>query len=261
MRIIDLDPAHEASYFCCLEDWSDEMAEAGDHKARWYARIKDEGLRVKLAVDDEGAAVGMIQYVPIEHSTAQGEGLYHILCVWVHGYKEGVGNQQGHGLGTLLLEAAEQDARELGATGMSAWGLIIPVFMRARWFRQRGYRPADRSSVMQLMWKPFMPDAVKPTWIRTVRRPQRIPGQVTVTAFTNGWCPAQNLAHERARRAVEAIGAPAVFQAVDTGDRATFIEWGISDALFIDDREVRTGPPPTYEHLHSSILKRAQRLR
>jgi GNAT superfamily N-acetyltransferase len=261
MQIIDLDSPHEHSYFCCLEDWSDEMAEAGDHKARWYARMKDQGLRVKLAVNDDGAAVGMIQYVPIEHSTAQGEGLYHILCIWVHGYPQGVGNQQGHGLGAMLLEAAEQDARELGATGMSAWGLIIPTFMRARWFRRHGYQPADRIGVMQLVWKPFTPDAVKPTWIRPVLRPQRVAGQVTVTALTNGWCPAQNLAHERARRAVKAIGAPAVFQAVDTGDRDTLLQWGLSDALFIDDREARTGPPPTYESLHRSILKKVQRLR
>ncbi len=42
-------------YFCCLEDWSDEMKEAGDNKQRWYERMKDNGV-----------ISGMIQYMPIE---------------------------------------------------------------------------------------------------------------------------------------------------------------------------------------------------
>ena len=34
MKIIDLTPDQEPLYFCCLEDWSEEMKEAGDHKEK-----------------------------------------------------------------------------------------------------------------------------------------------------------------------------------------------------------------------------------
>ena len=34
------------------------------------------GLRVKLAEADDGTLAGMIQYVPIEHSFAEGHDLY-----------------------------------------------------------------------------------------------------------------------------------------------------------------------------------------
>ena len=94
MKIIDLSTEHENTYFCCLEDWSDEMKEAGDHKQRWYGRMKDKGVRVKLAQDDDGVIGGMIQYMPIEHSIFEGENLFAVLCIWVHGYKEGVGDYQ-----------------------------------------------------------------------------------------------------------------------------------------------------------------------
>ncbi len=77
--------------------------------------MKDKGLRVKLAVDDNGQAGGMIQYLPIEHSTADGQGLYFINCIWVHGYKQGRGNFQKAGMGEALLKAAEEDVRSLGA--------------------------------------------------------------------------------------------------------------------------------------------------
>ena len=62
-RVDDLTERHLDSYLVCLEDWSPEMAEAGDLKARWYERARDKGLRVKLAVDDDDRAIGMIQYV------------------------------------------------------------------------------------------------------------------------------------------------------------------------------------------------------
>jgi hypothetical protein len=52
-----------------------------------------------------------------------------------------------------------------------------------------------------------------------------------------------------------------VFHEVDTFDRKAFLEWGISDALFIDGRQIRTGPPPSYEKLKNAILKKAKKLK
>ena len=45
---------------------------------------------MKLAVGDNGEVGGMIQYIPIEHSFAEGKNLYFINCIWVHGYKIGM---------------------------------------------------------------------------------------------------------------------------------------------------------------------------
>ncbi len=260
MRVIDLQPEHEALYFQCLEDWSDEIREAGDHKEHWYHRMKGRGLRVKLALDDAGTVAGMIQYLPIEHSDVRGSGLYFIYCIWVHGHPKGRGNFQKQGMGAALLEAAEADARALGAAGMAAWGLALPFFMRASWFRKHGYVPADRLGMMVLLWKRFTDDARPPQWIRKKKVPAPSPGRVTVSAFMNGWCPAQNMAAERARRAARELGAPVVFQEYHTWDRAVFEEWGISDALFVDGKEVRTGPPPSYARVRAIIAKRLRKV-
>jgi len=37
---IYLTEEYENLYFLCLEDWSDEMKEACDHKEKWYEKIK-----------------------------------------------------------------------------------------------------------------------------------------------------------------------------------------------------------------------------
>ena len=260
MEIVDLSSEHEDSYFRCLEDWSDEMAEAGDHKARWYHTMSDRGLRVKLALDDQGVPIGMIQYLPIEHSMALGSDLYMIMCIWVHGHKEGVGNQQGHGTGKALIAAAEDDARELGAKGIAAWGLVFPIWMNARWFKKRGYRSVDRQGMRSLVWKPFTGDATPPRWIERGPKPSSVGGKVTVTAFINGWCPAQNIVYERAKKAAAALGDDVMFESYDTMEQAAMIVRGESDCVYLDGKPLQKGPPPAYDKIHKKIAKRVARL-
>ncbi len=262
MNIIDLSPEHEKLYFVCLEDWSDEIKEAGDHKERWYGRMKGRGLRVKLAVDDGGVVGGMIQYLPIEQSFAEGNDLYLIKCIWVHGYEQGRGNFQKRGMGKALVRAAEDDARALGAKGIAAWGIALPFWMKASWFKKQGFAPVDRLGLLGqvLLWKPFAGDAVPPKWVRRKKKPELVPGKVTVTAFLNGWCPAQNMVFERAKRAAAELGDSVVFREISTFDRDSFLEWGISDALFVDGREVQTGPPPSYDKIKKLIAARVSKL-
>jgi GNAT superfamily N-acetyltransferase len=262
VEIVDLNADLEKLYFVCLEDWSDEIREAGDHKACWYRKMVSKGLRVKLALADDGTPAGMIQYLPIEYSFAHGSGLGFVLCTWVHGYKQGPGNFQGQGMGSALLRAAEQDARTQGWHGLAAWGVPLPFWMRARWYKKQGYRVADRQGVLGpvLLWKPFVEGAMAPKWIRSRRKPAATPGQVTVTCFNSGWCPAQNMVYERARRAVAQSGAPVVFEGIDTSNHQAMVEWGISDGLFVDGKKVRTGPPPSFESIRKRIESRVARL-
>ena len=263
MNVIDLDEQHLSLYVACLEDWNDEIKEAGRHKAEWYASMKNRGLRVKLALDERGQVGGMIQYLPIEQSFARGTGLYIIPCIWVHGHKQGRGDFQRKGMGTALLQAAEDDARSLGAKGMAAWGLILPFWMRASWFKRHGYRVADRDGIRALVWKPFTTDATAPAWIRRTADIPLEPGKVTVTAFCNGWCPAQNLVFERARRAAgdPSFGDRVVFRTIRTIDHDEFLRWGISDALFVNSKEIRTGPPPSYDRIRKIIARQAEKIK
>ena len=260
MEIIDMSPEYEDTYCLCLEDWSDEMKEAGDYKRLWLQRKKKEGLRVKLARSDAGDIVGMIHYVPVDRSPVTGLNLYYIYCIWVHGYSEGVGNYQKKGIGRMLLSAAEEDCRQLGADGIAAWGVRLPFFMRSGWFRKNGYRKADRDGIVELVWKPFSDGAEAPGLVRPRKKPAAEPGCVTVTCFRNGWCPAQNLSCERMRRAAEKYGEKVRFSIVDTDDRETMLEWGIQDALYVDGRRINTGPPPSYEKLERILKRKAGKL-
>lgn len=260
MRIIDLTPEHEGLFCVCLEDWSEEMKEAGDHKRRWLEVMKPRGLRVKLALDDEGRVGGMIQYLPAGQSFIEGEGLYFVPCIWVHGYTKGRGNFQKKGMGSALLKAAEEDVRSLGAKGLVVWGMPLPVFMRASWFRRHGYVKADSMSMQWLLWKKFSGDAAPPRWIKPARKPELEPGKVTVTAFINGWCPGMNMVYERARRAAEEFPGKTVFRSIETADPAVLRAWGICDKVFVDAKPIRMGPPPSYEKIRKRVAARVRKV-
>ncbi len=261
MRIADLDEQTKPLFCQCLEDWSDDVKEAGDRRCRWVERFTPRGLRAKIALDEAGTPGGMIQYLPIEQSTVDGSGLYFIPCIWVHGHKQGRGNFQRRGMGRALLAAAEEDARALGAKGMAAWGLWLPFWMRASFFRKHGYRSVARDGIASLVWKPFEPDARPPRWLRRTAKPfELVAGRANVTCFVNGWCTAGNLTAERARRVAGEFGEKVVFREVDTSEHATVAEWGLADALFIDGKQVTTGPPISPERLRRILRKRVARL-
>lgn len=262
MKIIDLqDREHEKPYFMCLEDLTHEMDDAGDHKEHWYRRMLKRGLRVKLALDKEDNVCGMIQYAPIEYSLVEGSDLYFIYCIWVHGYKAGRGNHQNQGMGTALLKAAEEDVKALGAKGIVAWGIMMPWWMKASWYIKHGYTKVDRNGIAILLWKPFSEDAVPPRWIKNRIVPEKIEGKVVVTAFKNGWCPSANMNYERARRAVEEFGDEVIFKEIDTFEKDTIRKWGMSDELFIDDKQISDGPPLAYEKIKKLIEKKVRKLK
>ncbi len=47
---------------------------------------------------------------------------------------------------------------------------------------------------------------------------------------------------ERAKRAALEFGDKVIFKEFDTSDRDVLLDWGIVNALFVDEKDVRTGP-------------------
>lgn len=260
MQILDLSKDTQSDYLICLEDWSEEIKDGICRKACWTQAMLEKGLRVKLARNEDGVIAGMIQYAPIEYSWVEGEDLYFVYCIWVHGHKQGRGDLRGKGVGKALLKAAEEDARVLGTKGLVTWGLLIPIFMKAGWFKKHGYKKVDSKNMVHLMWKPFTDDAVAPKWIRAKKKPELIPGKVTVTALANGWCTGTNGMVERARQVSHEFGDQVEYREIDVSNREVVREWGLSDGLFVDSKNIYQGPPLTSEKIRKAIKKKLHKL-
>lgn len=261
IEIRDLTSQDEKLFFCCLEDWSDEMKESGDHRSSWYHSMKDKGLGAKIALNDKGLVSGMIQYGPIEYAGIEGRDLYFIYCIWVHGHKQGIGDQRGRGLGKALLAAAEEDIKQRGSRGIVAWGLALPLWMKASWFKKNGFKRVDRDGLSVLLWKPFDQTVQPPKWIKSQEKPALVPGKVTVTATKNGWCSAANITYELAKRATEAMGEEVVWNEINTFDPAMQKKWGFGDKVFVQEKCITQGPPLTYEKIVKQIEKAKKKLK
>lgn len=260
MEIIDLSEGTRIDYFTCLEEWSEEMKDGVCRKECWYNGMREKGLRVKLARNDSGTVAGMIQYAPIEHSWVEGENLYFVYCIWVHGHKKGRGDLRKHGVGTALLQAAEDDVKRLQSNGLVVWGVILPFYMRAGWFKKHGYSKVDRNGISVLLWKKFSDGADRPRWIRAKKKPELVPGKVVVTALAYGWCSGINGMLERAKKICIEFGDKVIFREIDMSNREAIREWGISDGLFIDERNIYKGPPLSYNKIKEIIGKKVRKL-
>ena len=260
MKIIDLSEKTQQDYFSCLEEWADDIKDGFYRKKCWYNTMKNKGLRVKLAINQSGVVCGMIQYVPVEYSWIEGEDLYFVYCIWVHGHKKGRGDMRKLGAGKALLQAAEEDVKALGSKGLVVWGLLLPFFMRSGWFKKHGYRKIERKGISVLLWKKFVDDATLPSWIKAKKRPELIPGKVVVTALSNGWCTGINGMIERAKRVSEEFGDVVVFHEVDMTKRENIRKWGLSDGLFINNKNVYKGPPLTYKQIRKRVEKKVKKL-
>ena len=123
MKLVDVTRKTENVFFRCLHLEVPEDVEVTTMRRQWYEKNRNKGLRARLLILDNGQVGGLCQYIPIEHSHLVGEDLLTILCMWVHGYEHGVGNQQAKGYGRFVLNSIEEDARASGAKGVAAWGM------------------------------------------------------------------------------------------------------------------------------------------
>lgn len=261
MQIRDLTDADFQRYQCCLEEYEPLLDPGKPYKAEWYNDLKNKGLRIKLAVDDDAEIAGFIHYAPIEQTPIRGQNLYFVYCIWVHGHKLGIGNRQQRGLGKALLEAAENDAKCLGAKGLVAWGLRIPVWMKAAWFRKHGYKVADKKGMMALVYIAFSADCPKPAFPKPRKKVPKARDRVIISDFICGWCTYTNVTHAHAARIAAEYPADVELMTYNLRDPTIREEWGIGETLFINGKEIRMAPPLSYEALKAKVEKQIQKLK
>jgi N-acetylglutamate synthase-like GNAT family acetyltransferase len=261
MKIINITEQLEPQYFVCLEEWNKELAEVKAIKEKWYREMKEKGLKVRIALMDNNVTGGMIEYMPVEYSCVEGSRLYIINCIWVHGYEgKGYGNMQGRGIGTALLQSAEQDVKAMGMDGMAAWGISEKMWMNAPWFQKYGYEKVDQIDWFVLLWKPFHKDAVPPVWRKGEFTQVQVAGKVKVTAFFSGQCCSENSVYYSAKKAAREFGDKVIFEEIDMSKEENRKKYGFGWRLYINNENLFTAYPPSYQQIKVKIKEHLVRI-
>jgi len=70
-----------------------------------------------------------------------------------------------------------------------------------------------------------------------------------------------NIAFERTKRAAEELDEKVEFNEIHTHKSEVFNEWGISDAIYIDGKQFKYGPPPSYKKVKKKIAGKVKKLK
>jgi GNAT superfamily N-acetyltransferase len=253
MRLVDINKETQSTFFRCLNPNEPNSLDECVMRMQWYENYRDRGHRAKLLILDDGEIVALCQYIPIEHSHLIGRDLLAILCIWVHGYERGVGDQQGKGYGRFIIEAIEDDARRSGAKGVAAWGLDWKVWMPVSFLLHLGYAPVDREDKVVVVWKAFSSDAEPPRLLRLTDLPPPSSDKVNVTVAVNGWCGCYKLLC--ARKAIEGLEHMVEFCEIGTPDHAKILHLGKVGGVLLDGEYFQPYELCTADALRSEIIR------
>jgi len=190
MKLSEIDKNSEDTFFRCLHDEIPADPRAMAIRREWHALYQPKGYRAKVLEDDGGQAVGLTNYIPVEHSPYEGENLMGILCIWIHGYDHLVGNQQSKGYGRYVLERIEDDARRSQCDGVVVSGQDSAAWNPVSFYEHMGYERADLWGPSVLVWKRFNDSAKPPRFLKKKPGPPSVDskGKVDVAGIPNGWC-------------------------------------------------------------------------
>lgn len=184
MEIISLDQLNlETEHICCaLDSKTSNVGVAA--KKEWLSARLNDGLRFKKA-NVRGKV--FIEYIPAENAwmPIEADNCMHINCHWVSG------SHKGKGYGKALLEECEQEARQLGKSGVT---VVVgskkkPFLSDKSFYEQCGYKVVDSvDPYFELMFKPLDENGCTPRFKDSVRYGQ-IEGLNGIDIFYTAQCP------------------------------------------------------------------------
>jgi hypothetical protein len=117
-------------------------------KVNWLGERFEEGLRFLLFRNEKGKPLAFLEYVPGEFAwrPVDAEGWLFVHCLWVYSSGMKIG-----GLGSRLVKACVEEAKEGGHRGVAALVSDGPWMVGQGVFRRNGFEVADERDRFQLV--------------------------------------------------------------------------------------------------------------
>jgi GNAT superfamily N-acetyltransferase len=250
LEVRRMDP--DSEYFvgtCSHVGESGEIDAAAKSRLAWINAAAEKGLMANVACL-EGEAVGFAYSVPIEICPwgPIGKGLSVLPCLWV------LPHRRGRGVGTALLAAAAEAAREQGCRGLVTIAYYHDFwFMPAGFFEARGYARIVRRDGMALLWNPFGGDAEPPRLLRRKFVFKPLKGRVVIDLFYNTFCLTSALEAGRVREVAAEYGDSVILNEYPADRREILLRYEIPRAIFVNGKEIGWGHEAPREGLREAV--------
>jgi len=122
--------------------------EGHEPKVAWLEQRFAEGLRFLLFRDGKGKPLAFLEYVPGEYAwrSVDAAGWLFVHCLWVYAKGQAVG-----GLGSRLIQACVEEARQAGARGVAAIVSEGPWMVGQQVFLKNGFERIAETDRFQLV--------------------------------------------------------------------------------------------------------------
>ncbi len=183
-QLIDISPAKFDEFPCCGIKSNTHPGRCA--KKGWLEANFKFGLRARVLVDDDSGPCAYIEYLPGEYAwrgvNARGYMLIH--CLWNHSKRS-----QGKGLGSAMVQACVEDAKQADMNGVVVLTRKGPWLADRRLYEANGFELADTAPPdYELLVRKLKRNAANPVfkgdWERKMARYNR-----GLTIIRSGQCP------------------------------------------------------------------------
>jgi GNAT superfamily N-acetyltransferase len=171
ISIINLTPENIANYGVCGYKDLNKYLELR-RKIEWFKEYYPKGLRIKAVMSKTGGYQGMLEYIPgkYAHRPVAAEDYMFIHCIFV-GFK---GPFKGKGLGSALIDACIQEAKDAGLHGVAVVTRTGPFMAKKDIFLKKGFKIVDEAKPdFELLVLKFNPATADPKF--TISQMERYP--------------------------------------------------------------------------------------
>lgn len=207
-----------------------ERESAREVKKEWIKTILSRGFKMKIAVDDEGYFMGMIEYMPVDVSLQRihGENIAYIDCIWV------LNQHKGKGVGRALLTACLEDTKKFD--GVATWA-TNHVIMSKSFFEHFGFSVVDEDKTVTIMFKKNKEDAVPPKLLKPHFKFNLKKDALNVDLFFNPWCPYSFGVAQKAKRMVIESNKKINLKEHYLGSKEVVEKYGLSVGVFLNGKD------------------------
>lgn len=211
-------------------------------------------MTTKVAVDESSAPMGFIHMVPIESPTSGmiGRDLMVIPCLTIN-YQLVYNQIHGTGVGRVLMEACEQEARQRGFKGLAVLAYTDNFwFMPSTFFKKVGF---TRVSVESDIWIKNWAEVEDPTELKNKYRHRSVPGKVVIDYFWSPFCFTVCKEIINIRKVVSEFGDNVELREYRTDDPESIAKHGMLRALYINGHQKNWGYEAPQDELRKEITK------